>query len=36
MTSRSLLENDAHELGLTLDKIRNGKPPEKGGTRKTK
>lgn len=26
---RSLLENDAHELGLTLDDIRNWQPPEK-------
>ena len=31
-----MLENDAHELGLTLDDIRNWQPPEKGGRRKTK
>jgi hypothetical protein len=26
---QNLLENDAHELGLTLDDIRNWTPPEK-------
>ena len=31
---QSLLENDAHELGLTLDDIRNWQPPEK--TRKAR
>ena len=33
---QSLLENDAHELGLTLDDIRNWEPPAKGGKRKAK
>jgi len=33
---QSLLENDAHELGLTLDDIRNWEPPVKGGKRKAK
>ena len=33
---QSLLENDAHELGLTLEDIRNWQPPAKGGKRKAK
>ena len=33
---QSLLENDAHELGLILDDIRNWEPPVKGGKRKAK
>jgi hypothetical protein len=33
---QSLLENDAHELGLTLDDFRNWEPPVKGGKRKAK
>jgi hypothetical protein len=33
---QAMLEHDAHELGLTLDDIRNWKPPEKGGRRKAK
>ena len=28
---QTMLENDAHELGLTLDDIRNWQPPRKGG-----
>ena len=32
---QSLLENDAHELGLTLDDIRNWQPPEKNRTTRT-
>jgi len=33
---QSLLENDAHELGLTLEDIRGWQPPAKGGKRKAK
>ena len=33
---QTLLEKDAHELGLTLDDIRNWQPPAKGGKRKAK
>ena len=33
---QSLLENDAHELGLTLDDVRNWEPPVKGGKRKAR
>ena len=33
---QSLLENDAHELGLTLEDVRGWQPPAKGGKRKAK
>jgi hypothetical protein len=33
---QTLLESDAHELGLTLDEIRNWKPPKKKTTRRKK
>ena len=33
---QSLLENDAHELGLTLDDIRNWQPPQKTPRRRTR
>ncbi len=33
---QTMLEQDAHELGLTLEDIRNWQPPAKGGRRKAK